>query len=710
MVSSRHLNLGLAAVFAVFAAAACSDRSAVAPEAGPAPVLPTSPGSAIRALDCVVNVRGGTIGCGPEGLPAGVHADAVVGGQNVYVRMASTNVAYDPDGEVLSADVTVQNLLPQAMGTRDGTAVDSAGIKVFFTGAPVTQTGTGSVTVTNADGTGTFLGGSQQFFRYDEKLDSGQVSAPKSWHFAVPVEVTSFTFKVYVATPLKPLMIINELMSDPAVVVDSLGEWLEVYNRGLDAVDLFGWQVASLNDATQTINVHINVPPRGYAVLGKKTDPTKNGNVNVQWSFGPINLANNTTDWVALRTPTGASADSVINGTAPTSGRSRGVVDPAADNTTASGTNWSLATSFYGGGTTNKGTPGAANDGSTGPVTPPTSAGPARSVVMSPDSATVIVGTTRQFTATARDSANQVTTSTYTWNSLNASVASVATNGLVTANAVGLTQIIVTAATGVADTANVRVDTATAGPSGSQYLNHLEFGRPMDADSTNELMVRHTEYVLSYSPKHAGPNWVAWDLNLTHFGAAARCNCFAADPTLPDSVYHVVTSDYTGSGYSRGHMVMSEERTASDLENLHAFYMTNILPQYQDMNGGPWLLFENYANDLARTQNKEIYIISGGIWPANPSTLSNKGVVEIPTSTWKVIVVVPRGTGLSSIHSTADLKVYAVNMPNVTGILGQPWQTYQTTVDAIEAATGYDLLALLPDDIEAAVESTQATP
>jgi hypothetical protein len=34
---------------------------------------------------------------------------------------------------------------------------------------------------------------------------------------------------------------------------------------------------------------------------------------------------------------------------------------------------------------------------------------------------------------------------------------------------------------------------------------------------------------------------------------------------------------------------------------------------------------------------------------------------------------------------------------------------YVTTVDAIEAATGYDFLAGLPDDIEALVEATVAS-
>ena len=49
-------------------------------------------------------------------------------------------------------------------------------------------------------------------------------------------------------------------------------------------------------------------------------------------------------------------------------------------------------------------------------------------------------------------------------------------------------------------------------------------------------------------------------------------------------------------------------------------------------------------------------------------------------------------------------------MPNDPGVRNVDWQTYKTTVDAVEALSGYDLLALLPDKIELAVESGTHAP
>ena len=117
---------------------------------------------------------------------------------------------------------------------------------------------------------------------------------------------------------------------------------------------------------------------------------------------------------------------------------------------------------------------------------------------------------------------------------------------------------------------------------------------------------------------------------------------------------------------------------------------------------------ENDLGDLARVQDKRGLHHRGRA--GNKGTLKNEGKVVIPTFTWKVAVIMPRDQGLANIRDYRDLEVIAVNMPNEPGIRNVPWQTYATTVDAIEALSGYDLLALLPDKVEAAVESDTQPP
>ncbi|HEU0016682.1 MAG TPA: lamin tail domain-containing protein, partial [Longimicrobium sp.] len=172
-----------------------------------------------------------------------------------------------------------------------------------------------------------------------------------------------------------PNLVINEIMGDPAVTDDLLGEWFEVYNAGTQAVDLQGWSIASNNDPSHTISASVVVQPGTYAVLARRGNDVNGGGINPAYvysvqnpngSFSGFAMANGA-DWIALRTP-GASPVTIdsVAWTSMSSGRSRGLKDVTLDNVAANGTNWTLATTNYN--TNNRGTPNAKNDGA---VTPP---------------------------------------------------------------------------------------------------------------------------------------------------------------------------------------------------------------------------------------------------------------------------------------------------------------------------------------------------
>lgn len=690
--------------------AACTDLAPLTP----APQLPDTPAATTREVTCTADVRAGRVSCGDAqpGSANGIAGD-VLTRQGTDVQVTSSNVSYDSVAQRFRFDVTVRNLLPEAIGTRDGSTADSAGINVFFVREPAATTGAGTIAV-RGDGVGAFSASGQPYFRYSAVLDSGEVSAARTWELDIPKSVQNFSFGIAVSAAVQPLVVINELMANTNdgtnVTPDSTAEYVELYNRGTRPANLRGFSVRDNGSVTETINRDLIIPAGGYLVFGRSANKAKNGGITPDYVYAVgtastnLTFSNSGADRFVLKAPTGVTIDSVAyssTSVAAKSGVSRELKNPALDNTLVDGPNWQDATATYQETPLNKGTPGAANGGTFTPP-PTTPAGTAATVTVTPATATIAPGATQQFTATARDSAGTATTATFTWTTSNSSVVSVNGTGLATGVADGTAYVIVTLPNGKADSSTVTVATST---NGAIYRNHLEFGTPTDATPSDEIILTKPQYVVGYSARRGGPAWISWDLNRTHFGGAQRCDCFSPDPQLPDSVYKVVTGDYTGSGYSRGHMVQSEQRTVDGTENRQTFLMTNILPQIQDMNGGPWLQFENYSNDLARTSNKEVYNIAGGIYSANPATLNGAGKVQIPTSTWKVIVVLPYGQGLANVSSASDIQVYAVNMPNQSGIQSNPWTMYRVSVDAIEAATGFDLLSALPDNIEAAVEA-----
>lgn len=245
--------------------------------------------------------------------------------------------------------------------------------------------------------------------------------------------------------------------------------------------------------------------------------------------------------------------------------------------------------------------------------------------------------------------------------------------------------------------------TPTATPPVSSSV-HLTMGNPSNAVAnasypTNYLMEK-AQYAMSYHRDNGRPNWVSWHLDSSWIGSTPRQDSFAPDTSLPSGWYQVKANDFSGSGYDRGHMCPSADRTKTVADNDSTFLMSNMLAQAPDNNQRGWATLENYCRTLAGSTN-ELYIISGGYgtsgWLAG-------GKVAIPSSTWKVIMVLPKGTDDVS-RVTTSTRLIAIVMPNQNGI-STDWRSFRVSVDYVESLTGYDFFSNVPDSIENVIEST----
>ncbi len=234
----------------------------------------------------------------------------------------------------------------------------------------------------------------------------------------------------------------------------------------------------------------------------------------------------------------------------------------------------------------------------------------------------------------------------------------------------------------------------------------LMMGNPSQAATQpNNYLMSKPQYALSYNAAKGIPNWVSWQLNQSWLGSVDRQNDFRPDESLPQNFYHVVPSDYSGSGYDRGHQAPSGDRNRTAADNSATFLMSNMIPQAPDLNRGPWEKLESYSRQLV-AEGKELYIIAGVI--GQKGTLAD-GKISIPARNWKVIVVLERlGLGLGGV--TSNTRVIAVDMPNEEGIKETDWTEYHTTVKQIERATGYNLLSNVPAKVQQVIESKVDRP
>lgn len=229
---------------------------------------------------------------------------------------------------------------------------------------------------------------------------------------------------------------------------------------------------------------------------------------------------------------------------------------------------------------------------------------------------------------------------------------------------------------------------------------HLALGNPSQASTTDpdNYLLEKPQYTLSYNRTKGIPNWASWQLNASWLGDAERQDNFRPDDSLPTGWYRVRPTDYSGSGYDRGHLTPSADRTKTIADNSSTFQMTNMIPQAPDNNRNTWGNLEEYCRELVG-EGKELYIIAGG----SGSRGMLKGKITIPAQTWKVVVVLERqGLGIRGV--TSNTRVIAVTIPNSQGI-NSDWRRYRVSVDKVEADTGYDFLSNISPTIQKVLES-----
>jgi endonuclease G, mitochondrial len=246
--------------------------------------------------------------------------------------------------------------------------------------------------------------------------------------------------------------------------------------------------------------------------------------------------------------------------------------------------------------------------------------------------------------------------------------------------------------------------TTSTAPRGAPVSPNVAMGLPSgasaDASNKNDFLLVKPQYVLSYNNERGGPNWVSWRLVASDIGDVERQNNFHPEQSLPSGFKRVTPDDYTGTGFDRGHVCNSKDRTATEADNTETFSMANMLPQTPDLNRHVWESLESYSRTLAQ-KGSQLYIVAGGYGSAKTIGRANK--VTVPTNCWKIILALPPGKDISQADKNA--RVIAVDMPNTSGIAQDSWQKYVTTVGDIEQKTGYRFFTQLPQDVQDALKS-----
>ena len=214
-------------------------------------------------------------------------------------------------------------------------------------------------------------------------------------------------------------------------------------------------------------------------------------------------------------------------------------------------------------------------------------------------------------------------------------------------------------------------------------------------------------FIIEWDNSKKAQRYTAYQMHKGYSGSSGRTDAWAEDPEIPMAYrFSNSSSMYSGSGYTRGHILPSADRTFSKAANEQTFYFSNMQPQYYNFNAGDgytgaWVIMENqlrkWTNALGA--NDTIFVVKGGTIDDDKIIEKAKGQLIVPKYFF-VALLKKNSSGYSSLgmwfEHTKDV------IPNIH------LADYCLSIDELEKKTGIDFFCNLPDEEEDKVEKAFA--
>ena len=209
-------------------------------------------------------------------------------------------------------------------------------------------------------------------------------------------------------------------------------------------------------------------------------------------------------------------------------------------------------------------------------------------------------------------------------------------------------------------------------------------------DELAQQLKEYTGFTVNFNKDRGTPNYVAWELLGEEVkNDVERSNNFWQDTEIEGCPSY---SDYTRSGYDRGHICPAADQKWSEEAMSDCFVMANICPQDHQLNAGAWNTLENKERQWAK-RDSAIMIVAGPIYsPSDTLVIGNQTKVNVPGAFFKAIIA----------PYVAEPRGIAFVYPNMTSPGNM--ENYAMSIDDLEEILGFDLFPALPDDIENNIE------
>lgn len=206
----------------------------------------------------------------------------------------------------------------------------------------------------------------------------------------------------------------------------------------------------------------------------------------------------------------------------------------------------------------------------------------------------------------------------------------------------------------------------------------------------DSYIINHFAYSLCYNEESEQAEWVAYLLTRNETRSIyKRSDRFIEDPMVKTrSADH---SDYSKSGFDRGHLAPAGDMGWSSQSMEESFYYSNMSPQDPSFNRGIWKKMEEMVRAWA-LEYDSLYIVTGPVLNSGLQSIGQNGVA-VPKFYYKIILD----------NSGKDKKALAFLVPNKGS--KESISSFVVNIDKVEEITGIDFFPLLPDNIEKSLEA-----
>lgn len=171
---------------------------------------------------------------------------------------------------------------------------------------------------------------------------------------------------------------------------------------------------------------------------------------------------------------------------------------------------------------------------------------------------------------------------------------------------------------------------------------------PQRLDENDSLIfLQKNGYVVFYNIDRQIPALVAWNLtekNLGRFHRPANVS-FRQDAECPKP--RAKAQSFVNTGYQRGHLCPSADRSADNVQMRATFVMSNVAPMTAVLNTVQWAQAEDYSRCLVR-YGHECHMMAGAFISDSVQLLSMSSMIQIPDSFFRACIV----------HDAPQLSVY----------------------------------------------------